>query len=207
VKLSFGALKSPALLLPLVLILVADLWTKAWAWAYVPANADPRFPPQHPRVEVIEDFFYWANELNTGTLWGLGREYTSVLIILRFVILGFLFYLTLRTLRGQLWRRMGLGMVMAGALGNLYDNLTRADRGVRDFIDVKIPIPWAEAPHDLYDYPVFNIADSSVMVGALILFFAYGGLRATPHEEHAKHEEQVKQQNPARHEEAEKQEE
>ncbi|PIE22038.1 MAG: signal peptidase II [Planctomycetota bacterium] len=172
------AFASPALLVPLLFILVVDLWTKAWAWGYVDAHRDLRY--SRPRVVWIEDLLLIAKEVNTGTLWGLGSEYTHLLIGFRMLILAFLLFLAFRTQAGQVWRRIGLGLVLGGALGNLHDNLLRADRGVRDFIDVKIPLPWAEPPLNYYDYPVFNIADSAVLVGAVILFFAFGSTKPRP---------------------------
>lgn len=166
------AFRSPALLVTLGLVLVADLWSKAWAWEYVSTHADPRY--SRPRVVVIEDFLLLGKELNTGTLWGLAKDYTFVLILLRVAILTLLLVLVYQSRRGQRFRRIGLGLVLGGAIGNLHDNLTRADNAVRDFIDVKIPLPWRDPPFDFYDYPVFNIADASVLVGAFLLFFAYG---------------------------------
>ena len=57
---------------------------------------------------------------------------------------------------------VGLGLVLGGALGNLTDRILRGPRGVIDFIDFRV-------------WPVFNAADSAIVVGALIVVLA--GLR------------------------------
>jgi signal peptidase II len=54
---------------------------------------------------------------------------------------------------------LGLGLILGGALGNLTDRLTRgsgASGRVIDFID-------------LHHWPVFNMADSAIVVGALVV--------------------------------------
>jgi signal peptidase II len=60
-------------------------------------------------------------------------------------------------------RGIALGLIAAGAIGNLIDRL-RWDRGVVDFIDVGI------GQHRFW---TFNIADSGVMIGALLLAFVF----------------------------------
>ena len=57
-------------------------------------------------------------------------------------------------------------MVVAGALGNLYDRV-RWDRGVVDFI----------GPIDLgiMNWPIFNVADMSITCGAVLLAISFWG--------------------------------
>jgi signal peptidase II len=64
---------------------------------------------------------------------------------------------------GARLRGVALGLIAAGAIGNLIDRL-RWDRGVVDFIDVGV---------GLHRFWTFNIADSGVMVGALLLAFVF----------------------------------
>lgn len=64
---------------------------------------------------------------------------------------------------------LGLGMVLGGAWGNVIDRFARAPGaprgGVVDFIDFKI-------------WPVFNVADAAIVVGAAVLVL-FGGRRST----------------------------
>lgn len=56
--------------------------------------------------------------------------------------------------------RVGLALVLGGAAGNLYDRVLRGT--VTDFIEVY---------HGSWSFPVFNIADSAITVGATLLLF------------------------------------
>jgi signal peptidase II len=63
---------------------------------------------------------------------------------------------------------VALVLVLAGAVGNLYDNLFLAREGetfgqVRDFVDVYFTA-WD------WHFPTFNVADSCISVGAVLLF-------------------------------------
>ena len=63
---------------------------------------------------------------------------------------------------------VALGLVCGGALGNLHDRLFRADEigrhGVVDFI--KVNYPWGGS------WPTFNIADSALVVGTILLMWS-----------------------------------
>ena len=68
---------------------------------------------------------------------------------------------------------IGFGLILAGALGNLTDRIIRGpgiSGRVVDFIDFRV-------------WPVFNLADSAIVVGALIVVLA--GLRRQPSSESA----------------------
>jgi signal peptidase II len=54
---------------------------------------------------------------------------------------------------------IGLGMILGGAVGNLTDRLIRGSAGVIDFIDFRV-------------WPVFNAADSAIVIGAIVVAVA-----------------------------------
>ncbi len=56
--------------------------------------------------------------------------------------------------------RVGLALILGGALGNLYDRVIRGT--VTDFIEVY---------HGDWSFPAFNVADSAITVGAILLLF------------------------------------
>ncbi|MCH8826797.1 MAG: signal peptidase II [Chloroflexi bacterium] len=91
---------------------------------------------------------------NSGTAFGLLRNQTVFLIVASFIAVGFLvyFYRTHAIVRPVL--RLSIGLQLGGAFGNLLDRLTAGV--VVDFIDVG----W---------WPIFNLADSSIVVGITIL--------------------------------------
>ena len=64
---------------------------------------------------------------------------------------------------------MGLGLVLGGAVGNLTDRIVRGSRfdgRVVDFIDFRV-------------WPVFNVADSAIVIGAALILLA--GVRRAAH--------------------------
>lgn len=63
----------------------------------------------------------------------------------------------------QRWLAASLALVLGGALGNLVDRLARADGGVVDFIDVY---------YGTWHWPAFNIADSAISIGAVMLLWS-----------------------------------
>ncbi len=151
--------------LPWPLLVVADLWSKHAAFAFM-AEQMPMVPEPRRQYLVFDGTFRfelvtWGN---TGTIWGLFQDGTVVLMVLRcFALVGLLLFVraTPRIARMQLGV---LSLVFAGAIGNLYDNFVRADRSVRDFLHFSGDWPWQ------WDFPAFNVADSCITVGAIGLF-------------------------------------
>lgn len=62
--------------------------------------------------------------------------------------------------RSERWLACALALVLGGAVGNLLDRLFRTDGGVVDFIDVY---------YGTWHWPAFNVADSAISVGAVLL--------------------------------------
>ncbi len=152
---------------PWPLLVVADLWSKHWVFTRL-AERSPGVEEMRRQPELVFDTAALRFELvtwgNTGTIWGLFQNGTVVLMVLRcFAVLGLLWFVrgTAVTARLQLFV---LSLVLAGAIGNLYDNFTRADRSVRDFLHFSATWPFA------WDFPAFNVADSCITVGAIGLF-------------------------------------
>jgi signal peptidase II len=97
--------------------------------------------------------------MNRGAAFGLGSRYAPVIALAAVVVVLFV----LGTTRGldARWPRLGIALVLGGALGNLADRLFREGDGlfggaVVDFVDLQ----W---------WPVFNVADAAVCVGAVLL--------------------------------------
>lgn len=111
-----GALGSPAaharLWLVAVIGLAADLWSKHWAFT--------RLDPDGGTV-IIEHLARFQRSLNTGALFGLGKGWTPVFIVASVLALVFVIYLFAQSGRDRRSLQVALGLVLAGALGNLYD--------------------------------------------------------------------------------------
>ena len=143
----------------LIAVLVADLVTKA--------IAEYALVPQRMPREVIGDFVRFTLVYNPGAAFGLHLGGYSRWIFMALTV-GALFVLgrLYRTTRDSDWpRALAIGLVCAGALGNLVDRI-RSPRGVVDFIDVGIgDMRW----------PTFNIADMAVSIGAFLLAWVLWG--------------------------------
>jgi len=170
---------APLFLATALLVVTVDLTSKWWAFTYISENA-PSPAPFDQRVPVIDGFFYLAKVRNTGTIWGLGQGRTGLLRIVRLIMVLVLLWLAWDAKRTERLKLVALGLVLGGALGNLVDNFTQHDMAVRDFLDFYIPLPWLDKP---YHYPTFNVADSAILIGAILLFWAFS--RESPREEAA----------------------
>ena len=106
--------------------------------------------------------------LNQGALFGLGREHPELAnptfaFVSLLAAVGIICWSSRRSAANDLWVCMALGLILAGTLGNLYDRVVFG--GVRDFLH------W----NYLFDWPVFNVADSCLVCGAcLLLVQAFG---------------------------------
>ena len=161
---------SPWFFVTVLVLVVSDLATKAWAFDFLDRFGEAN---EYGVLEYsfVHPWFRFARLENSGTVWGLFQNGTSVLIGLRIVMVFVLAYVASRISTRERFKLLGLGLVLGGALGNLYDNLFQANRSVRDFLDVHIPLPWSDS---LYHWPTFNIADAAIVMGAISLFFAFG---------------------------------
>jgi signal peptidase II len=83
------------------------------------------------------------------------QDASLVFTILAFLVIGAILYYFPRVDSGDWPLRLAMGLQMGGAMGNLIDRLTR-DGHVTDFISVG-------------NFPVFNIADSSISLGVAVL--------------------------------------
>lgn len=142
--------------------LACDLQTKAWAWENLRGKA---------AVSVIDPLFELAFAFNTGSAFSIVRDgaaFRVVFIVVALAAVGWLFWLASSMSTARRTGFVALGLVAAGALGNLHDRLFRVDElgrhGVVDFM--KINYPWGGS------WPVFNVADVLLLVGVGLLLVA-----------------------------------
>jgi len=107
-------------------------------------------------IPFLRPFVTLTHVTNTGAAFGMFRDHgTLFAIVAILVVVGIVvFYRYLPT--NQVWLRVSLGLQLGGALGNLLDRVRLGS--VIDFIDFKI-------------WPVFNLADTAIVVGVAILAF------------------------------------
>lgn len=142
--------------------IAADLISKQYIFKLLPAAGDS--------ITFIDGYVRLTHVKNRGAVWGILENMNDLLYVFHLLIAPFLFLFFLRALYGSgfLVGRItagfviASGLIMGGAVGNLYDRVSMGY--VRDFIDVTIPVID-------YRWPVFNIADSGITIGAVLLAF------------------------------------
>lgn len=136
-----------------VLVIVADQISK-----YIIATN----PALHSIV-VIPGFFHITYVENTGMAWSLLSGQQGLLSLIAAVAIGVMIWYLL-TRKPDKLSVIGISLMIGGAVGNLIDRLVSGY--VRDFLDFYI------GGYQGYDFPVFNIADSALTIGVVILFIA-----------------------------------
>ena len=137
------------------LVILVDLVTKVLAVKFL-------WPPHVPH-EIIGDAVRFTLAFNPGAAFSmsLGRNSRYIFGAFAIVAIVILYRLLRVTAPGDKIRVFALGLAAGGAAGNLLDRF-REPRGVVDFID----IGWGTVR-----FWTFNVADSAVTVGALMLAF------------------------------------
>ncbi len=144
--------------------LIADQATKIWARASLPTftTADGRVFGR--AVEVIPNFWDWRLAQNPGASFSLFGDTAGArvfLSVIGFVAIAVILWMVKKSRDDQTAMAWGLGLVIGGALGNLADRVIFGK--VTDFV------VWR-----YYDaeWPTFNIADVTLVVGVGLLFLA-----------------------------------
>ncbi|MFL6238420.1 MAG: signal peptidase II [Actinomycetes bacterium] len=110
-----------------------------------------------PPVHVVGDLLEFTLTRNPGAAFNVGIGATVIFTVIAAVV-AVVIVRTARQLRHTGWA-VALGLLLGGALGNLVDRLVRAPGPFRGQV-----VDWIQLPH----WPVFNIADASITVGAVI---------------------------------------
>lgn len=130
-------------------VLTLDQVTKRAVAARLPEGA--RWPgPEHP----ISNVFTFTHIHNTGMAFGLGQGYSQLFLVLALVVTTILIVWQWRLEPEARLMRLALGLQVGGALGNAFDRVRQG--WVTDFLDFQV-------------WPVFNVADSAISVGVVIL--------------------------------------
>lgn len=122
----------------------------------------------HQQVDVIRDNFILIKVENTGAFLGLGENLPVFVknIILSLIpsitILALLLFVFAKTNLSQM-TVFGLCCVVGGGIGNIFDRI--AHGSVTDFLHIDL---------GYVQTGIFNMADVSIMVGMLVLLFAFG---------------------------------
>jgi len=143
-------------------VVFLDRATKAWIESrpeeYFPHTVIPRF------LDIIRShnpgiaFNFFADDASSAMRY--------VLILGSVVIIGGIAWLLVGSRHLGSWSAAGLSLLLAGATGNVTDRMIHG--AVTDFLQVWLRfLPW----HIFNPWPTFNVADSAVTVGAILIVF------------------------------------
>jgi signal peptidase II len=111
-------------------------------------------------IKVIPNFFYLTLVHNEGAAWGLFSNAKIVIAIGTIIALTIIYHF-IYCFKQNTRNHIAFGLLIGGLAGNLIDRILFGH--VRDFLDFYI---------FNYDYPVFNIADVSIVIGVILLIIA-----------------------------------
>ncbi len=109
-----------------------------------------------PSQVLIPHWLSLIYTCNTGAAFGLLANATLLFVLIAVVVIGVIVAYFRFLPANRPWLKLSLGLQLGGALGNLVDRLRQGF--VTDFILVR-------------SFPVFNVADSCIVVGVMILAY------------------------------------
>jgi signal peptidase II len=110
-----------------------------------------------PPIRVIPGVLSFSYTTNSGGAFGFGRSAPWLFAGATIVVGAVIVVVSTRPMRPSV--AIGLGLILGGALGNLTDRIANGPGfggAVTDFVDFHV-------------WPVFNLADSAIVIGAVIL--------------------------------------
>ncbi len=137
-------------LLPALVVIVLDQAAKQIFWSL--GN----------NFELIDGLLRITLVRNAGAAFGMLQGGRVFLIISSVLASIFIIILAQRVPKEDLLRRVLLGMILGGAIGNLIDRIYPGQ--VIDFIDMGI---------GAHRWPVYNFADTAVTIGGILLILTY----------------------------------
>lgn len=115
-------------------------------------------------ITIIKNLFYIIYTNNTGAAFSILLGKRIFLIVVAILIIGILlYYIKKNKVDGKL-NIIAFSLIIGGSLGNLIDRIVRGY--VVDFISIKL---------GSYNFPIFNIADTLIVVGVFLLLIENTG--------------------------------
>lgn len=111
------------------------------------------------KISLIPGLIDIVQSKNEGVVFGMFPGKTNAFIVISIIAIAIITYLYVKSDKTLFTSNLALGLVLAGAMGNLWDRIWYAH--VRDFIDLHIG--------NKYHWPTFNIADSLICIGIFFM--------------------------------------
>ena len=107
--------------------------------------------------EFIPGFLSLTHLRNTGAAWSLLEGKMIFFYVITVIVSVVIIYLLIKNYKKSIWYSVGLSFVLAGAIGNFIDRVRLGY--VVDMLQT-----------DFMNFPIFNVADSTLVVGGICIF-------------------------------------
>lgn len=118
----------------------------------------------YERIDLIGSFVQLTKLYNKGGIFGILQGYQKLFLIFSIIVLCIMIALYIYEKKKTLLFSISMGLIFSGALGNIIDRLIGRP-GVVDFIYIGVD--------RIYRWPAFNVADCSIVVGAILLLIFF----------------------------------
>jgi signal peptidase II len=117
---------------------------------------------------VIGDFFQITSHRNRGAAFSIlqGQRWFFIVITI-VVVIGIVWYLQKMRRERRKLMCFALSLLLGGAIGNFADRALFGE--VVDFLQFNFHFSWF-GKEIYYTYPIFNIADSAIVIGVILIF-------------------------------------
>lgn len=114
-------------------------------------------------VEIIKNFFYLTYTHNNGAAFSILMGQRILLVLVAIIIIVIIINYIRKNKVERITDKIAFSLIIGGSIGNLIDRIIRGY--VIDFLDFKI---------FGYNFPIFNLADTFIVVGVFLLLITLG---------------------------------
>jgi signal peptidase II len=132
-------------------VLFLDQWSKRWVVNHMDLME---------QIPVIDGLFYITSHRNRGAAFGILQNQQWLFISITIVVVIFLFLYIWKLRKTEPFTTFTLSLILGGALGNFIDRVRTGE--VVDFFHFQ---------YQDYQFPIFNVADSAIVIGVAMLLF------------------------------------
>lgn len=136
--------------------LILDIWTKYLIVTHL---------DYYQRIDFLGGFLRITLVYNKGGVFGIAQGYKNVFLIISIIVLAFMIGYYIYEKNKTTLFNICMSLIVSGAIGNIIDRVIPGRPGVVDFISI--------GSDEIYRWPAFNVADSCIVVGAVLLFVVF----------------------------------
>lgn len=156
-------------------VLASDLTLKWWSFKNI---------EDHESVQLVRHVLDLKLTRNHGAVFGMGQGGRTVFVLITLVAIAVIGVIFWRSRSNQRMLHIALALILAGAIGNLFDRI--AYGAVRDMLyllpgtDLPFGWHWPGGSRELYPW-IFNIADVALCLGVALIMLTMARNKPATH--------------------------